>query len=56
MAILTVVSSVARVQPAFAQVVPANFDAVDAYISKKMKELSIPGAALVIVQGVWSCR
>ncbi len=49
--ILTVVSSVARVQPAFAQVTPANFDAVDAYISAKMEELRIPGAALVIVQG-----
>lgn len=48
--ILTVVSSVATVQPAFAQVAPANFDAVDAYISAKMEELGIPGAALVIVQ------
>lgn len=51
MLILTVVSSVARVQPVFAQVTPANFDAVDAYISAKMEELDIPGAALVIVQG-----
>ncbi len=49
--ILTIVSSVARVQPAFAQVAPSNFDEVDAYISTKMKELGIPGAALVIVQG-----
>jgi CubicO group peptidase (beta-lactamase class C family) len=49
-AILTVVLSVARVQPAFAQVAPVNFDAVDAYISAKMEELGIPGAALVIVQ------
>ena len=48
--ILTVVSSVASVQPAFAQVALANFDAVDAYISAKMEELGIPGAALVIVQ------
>ncbi len=28
---------------------PANFDAVDDYISAKMEELGIPGAALVIV-------
>ena len=49
-AILIVIASVARVKPAFAQVAPANFDAVDAYISTKMKELGIPGAALVIVQ------
>ena len=49
--ILTVVSSVARVQPAFAQAAPANFDAIDEYISTKMEELRIPGAALVIVQG-----
>lgn len=48
--ILSVVSSVARVQPAFAQVAPANFDEVDAYISAKMEEFGIPGAALVIVQ------
>ena len=48
--ILTVVSSVARVQPAFAQAAPANFDAIDEYISTKMEELRIPGAALVIVQ------
>ena len=51
MAILAIVSSVARVNPAFAQVKPADFDAVDDYISAKMKELGIPGAALVIVQG-----
>lgn len=50
-AILAVVSSVARVQPAFARVTPANFDAVDEYISVKREELGIPGAALVIVQG-----
>jgi len=50
-AILAAVSSVARVKPVYAQVVPANFNAVDAYISTKMKELGIPGAALVIVQG-----
>ena len=50
-ATLAAVSSVARVKPAFAQIVPANFDAVDTYISTKMKELGIPGAALVIEQG-----
>ena len=38
-------------QPAFPQTAPANFDAVDDYISTRMKELGIPGAALVIVQG-----
>ncbi len=51
MAVLAAVSSVAKVKPAFAQIAPANFDAVDDYISTKMKELGIPGAALVIVQG-----
>jgi CubicO group peptidase (beta-lactamase class C family) len=51
MAILTLVSAMSRVNPAFAQVAPANFDAVDNYISSRMKELGIPGAALVIVQG-----
>jgi hypothetical protein len=50
-AILAAVLSVARVKPAFAQIAPANFDAVDDYISTRMKELGIPGAALVIVQG-----
>ncbi|MBE0684237.1 MAG: beta-lactamase family protein [Anaerolineales bacterium] len=49
--ILTVVSPVTRVQPAIAQVAPANFEEVDAYVSTKMKELGVPGAALVIVQG-----
>jgi CubicO group peptidase (beta-lactamase class C family) len=51
MAVLTVVSSVIRVRSAFAQIAPANFDAVDDYISTKMKEFRIPGGALVIVQG-----
>ncbi len=51
MAILTLVSSMAIVRPAFAQVAPANFDEIDDYISARMKELGIPGAALVIVQG-----
>ena len=47
--VLTLVSSVASVGPAGAQATPANFDAVDDYISAKMKELEIPGVALVIV-------
>ena len=51
MMILVVVSSVARVRSALAQVAPDDFNAVDDYISTKMKELRIPGAALVIVQG-----
>ena len=50
MVILAIVSSVARVQPAFAQVTTSNFDEIDDYISSKMKELGIPGAALAIVQ------
>ena len=47
--ILVAVSSVARISPALAQVVPANFDAVDDYISGRMKDLGIPSVALVIV-------
>jgi CubicO group peptidase (beta-lactamase class C family) len=49
--LLVILLSVARVKPALAQSTPANFDAVDAYIISKMKELGIPGAALVIVEG-----
>ena len=49
--ILSIVSPMLRVSPALAQVTPSNFDEVDDYISSKMKELGIPGAALVIVQG-----
>jgi CubicO group peptidase (beta-lactamase class C family) len=37
--------------PCFAQTKLTEFDAVDTYVSRKMKELGIPGAALVIVQG-----
>ena len=48
-AILAAVLSVARIKPAFAQGTPADFDKIDDYISTKMKELGIPGAALVIV-------
>lgn len=47
--ILTVALPVAGVKPALARVAPASFDAVDAYISTRMKELGIPGAALAIV-------
>ncbi|HSL45499.1 MAG TPA: serine hydrolase domain-containing protein [Anaerolineales bacterium] len=50
-AILDILSSVARVRPAYAQSTAANFDAVDEYITTKMKELGVPGAALVIVEG-----
>ncbi len=35
----------------FAQTKLTEFDVVDTYVSRKMKELGIPGAALVIVQG-----
>lgn len=48
MAILVVVSSAAG--PAFARSTATNFDAVDDYISTTMKDLGIPGAALVVVQ------
>ncbi|MEP7134337.1 MAG: serine hydrolase domain-containing protein [Chloroflexota bacterium] len=51
LAILTVVSSVATARPAFAQATPVNLEEIDAYISGKMNELNIPGAALVVVQG-----
>ncbi len=49
MAILAVTTSAAR--PAFAQATTSNFNEVDDYISTRMKELEIPGAALVIVKG-----
>jgi CubicO group peptidase (beta-lactamase class C family) len=39
------------VSPSFAQESLTDFEAVDTYISSKMKELGIPGAALVLVQG-----
>ena len=51
MAILTVVSWMTRVEPAIAQIAPVNFDAMDDYMSTRMKDLGIPGAALVLVQG-----
>lgn len=51
MVILAIISSVASAKLAFAQSAPANFDEIDDYITTTMKELGIPGAALVIVQG-----
>jgi CubicO group peptidase (beta-lactamase class C family) len=49
--VLSIISLMVRVNPAFAQVAPSNFDEIDDYINTRMKELGIPGAALVIVQG-----
>src|SRR5215208_2296705 len=49
--ILVVVSAITSARPVSAQVTPANFDEIDHYISTRMKELGIPGAALVVVQG-----
>src|SRR5688572_32615204 len=39
------------VRRSFAQDSLTDFKAVDTYISTRMKELGIPGAALVIIQG-----
>lgn len=50
MVILVFLSFVSSAKPTFAQDTPASFDEVDSYISAKMEELRIPGAALVIVQ------
>ena len=50
-AILVFLSFISSAKPAFAQDTPASFDEVNDYISAKMEELDIPGAALVIVQG-----
>lgn len=50
-AILSVVSAISSARPAVAKVASTNFDAIDDYISARMKALGIPGAALVIVQG-----
>lgn len=50
-ALLVFLPFVSSAKPAFAQGTPASFDEVDNYISAKMEELDIPGAALVIVQG-----
>jgi len=51
MAILVFISSSFAVSRSFAQSQLSGFEEVDAYVSAKMKELGIPGAALVIVQG-----
>ena len=45
------ISSGFQVSRSFAETRLTDFDKVDAYINTKMKELGIPGAALVIVQG-----
>src|SRR5688572_10764077 len=45
------ISSVFTVSQSFAQASLTGFDEIDAYINTKMKELGVPGAALVIVQG-----
>jgi len=39
------------VRRSFAQDSLTDFEAVDTYINTRMKELGIPGAALVIIQG-----
>lgn len=51
MTILVFISSSFAVSRSFAQSQLSNFEEVDAYVNAKMKELGIPGAALVIVQG-----
>lgn len=49
--ILLLISSVLGVSRSFAKAESTEFEEVDAYITVKMEELGIPGAALVIVQG-----
>lgn len=51
MAILVVIFSGFAVSRSFAQARLSDFEEIDAYISTKMDELGIPGAALVIVEG-----
>lgn len=51
LAILVSIYSGFTVSRSFAQAGPPDFEEIDTYISAKMKELGIPGAALVIVQG-----
>jgi len=50
LAILMFISSSLGVSRSFAKTGLTDFEEVDAYISAKMEELDIPGAALVIVQ------
>jgi hypothetical protein len=49
--ILTFLFVAFGVRRSFAQERVTDFEAVDTYISTRMKELGIPGAALVIIQG-----
>src|SRR5688500_4653068 len=49
--ILVLLLVVFGVRRSFAQASPTDFEAVDTYITTRMKELGVPGAALVIVQG-----
>jgi len=51
MVILVFLSSGFGVRQSFAKTGLTDFEEVDVYISTRMKELGIPGAALVIVQG-----
>ena len=48
---LVLLSMAFGVRQSFAQDSLTDFNSVDIYISTTMKELGIPGAALVIVQG-----
>ena len=48
---LVLLSLAFGVRRPFAQVTFTNFEAVDTYISTRMKELRVPGAALVIIEG-----
>ena len=50
MLILALLSSGFVASHSFAQATLADFQEVDAYISTRMKDLGIPGAALVIVR------
>ena len=50
-AIFVFISASFGVSRSFAKARLTDFENVDAYVSTKMKELGIPGAALVIVQG-----
>ena len=51
MMILTFIFFGFGVSQSFAKARLTDFEEVDAYISTRMKELGIPGAALVIIQG-----
>lgn len=52
MAILVVIYSGFAVSRSFAQARLSDFEEIDTYITAKMEELDIPGAALVIVEGI----